>query len=45
MGRQRSFRSVNMLEEPAPDKDVQTLHVKPYEIDTVEIPAAPKTAK
>src|ERR1035437_9996017 len=45
MGRQRSFRSVNMLYEPTPDKDVQTLHVKPYEIDTVEISAAPKTAK
>jgi alpha-mannosidase len=45
MGQQRSFRSVNMLEESAPGKDVQTLHVNPYEIETVKIPAAPKTAK
>ncbi len=42
MGRQRGFRSVNMLEEPASGKEEQTLRVNPYEIDTVEIPAATK---
>jgi alpha-mannosidase len=42
---QRSIRSVNMLEEPTSSKEEQTLRVNPYEIDTVEIPAAPRAAK
>lgn len=45
MGQQRGVRSLNMLEEPTSSDVEQTLRVNPYDIDTVGIPAAPKTAK
>jgi alpha-mannosidase len=40
LGKQRGLRSVNMLEEPIAGGNQQTLSVRPYEIDTIEIPAA-----
>lgn len=45
MGHLRGVHSLNMLEERTSSKELQTLHVNPFEIDTVEIPAAPKAMK
>jgi alpha-mannosidase len=45
LGEKWGVRPVNMLEEPTSSGNEQTLRVLPFEIDTVEIPAAPKGAK
>jgi alpha-mannosidase len=45
LGRQSSFRSVNMLEEPTAGGKEQSLAVHPYEIDTIEIPVRALAAK
>ena len=45
LGQPRGVRPVNMLEEPTSSGNEQTLHVQPFEIDTIEIPAPSKAAK
>ena len=38
LGQERSFASVNLLEEGSSRSTEKTLHVAPYKIDTVELP-------
>jgi alpha-mannosidase len=37
LGKQNALRLTNMLEEPLPGTEQQSLQVKPYEIDTVQL--------
>ncbi len=39
LGRERSYQAVNLLEENLPQGQQNVLHVRPYEINTIEIPA------
>jgi alpha-mannosidase len=37
LGQERSYRQANMLEDDLPAEQQQTLHMKPYEIDTLKL--------
>jgi alpha-mannosidase len=37
LGQQHSFREANLLEEDLPMGDQKTLHMQPYEIDTLKL--------
>jgi len=39
LGRERSFRAVNLLEENLPTGQLNVLHVQPYEIGTIKFSA------
>ena len=39
LGQERSFANVNLLEEGGAHAAEKTLHVEPYKIDTIELPA------
>ncbi len=39
LGQEQSFQRVNLLEESGANAAGKTLHVEPYQIDTVELPA------
>jgi len=38
LGQERNFRQANLLEEDLPSGEQKTLHVQPYEIDTLKLP-------
>ena len=37
LGQERNFREANLLEEDLPSGDQKTLHLQPYEIDTLKV--------
>jgi alpha-mannosidase len=39
LDQERSFQNVNLLEEPVSKNTDKVLHVRPFEIDTIELPA------